>query len=121
MVTKRDIERTTARVRAATTPFEVLGATVASTPAELQALRRLSASHLHPDRSHLADAHDLCATVNVAYDVLTDLKRRKELLSSKAVKQAVCQPCKGTGRAKVQKGFATRVGTCPVCNGKGQL
>lgn len=115
------LERTAKSVREATDAFSVLGATVATTNEALKELHRALARKLHPDLCHLPDAHDLCAKVNVAYDTLTDPKRRKAYLRDSKVKRTTCGTCGGCGHIKKQKGFKKVSVECPACDGTGEL
>ena len=115
------LERTAESIRNATDAFEVLGATTATSLEELKELRRVLAAQVHPDRCRLPDAHDLAAKINVAYDTLSDPKRRKDYIRDSKVKRRVCTTCVGAGRIKKQKGFKKVAVECPACDGTGEV
>ena len=124
MVTKAEIkalERAAQSVREAADAFAVLGATTATSPEALKELHRALARKFHPDLCSLPDAHDLCARINVAYDTLSDPKRRKEYIRDSKVKRKVCATCAGTGHVKKQKGFKKVAVACPSCDGTGEV
>ena len=115
------LERAAQSVREATDAFAVLGATTATTNEALKELHRALARKFHPDLCSLPDAHDLAAKINVAYDTLTDPKRRKDYIRDSKVKRKVCATCAGTGHVKKQKGFKKVAVACPSCDGTGEL
>lgn len=124
MATKAEIkalERAAQSVREAADAFSVLGATTATTAEALKELHRALARKFHPDLCSLPDAHDLCAKINVAYDTLSDPKRRKDYIRDSKVKRKVCATCAGTGHVKKQKGFKKVVVACPSCDGTGEV
>lgn len=124
MATKAEIkalERAAQSVREAADAFAVLGATTATSLEALKELRRALAAQVHPDRCRLPDAHDLCARINVAYDTLSDPKRRKDYIRDSKVKRKVCATCAGTGHVKKQKGFKKVAVACPSCDGTGEV
>lgn len=124
MATKAEIkalERAAQSVREATDAFEVLGATTATSLEELKELRRVLAAQVHPDRCRLPDAHDLAAKINVAYDTLSDPKRRKAYDRDRKTHQKTCPTCGGSGHVKKQKGFKKVPVECPACGGTGEL
>lgn len=124
MATKAEIkalERAAQFVREAADAFSVLGATTSTTGDALKELHRALARKFHPDLCSLPDAHDLCAKINVAYDTLSNPKRRKDYIRDSKVKHKVCATCAGTGHVKKQKGFKKVVVACPSCNGTGEV
>ena len=124
MATKAEIkalERAAQSVREAADAFSALGATTATTADALKELHRALARKFHPDLCSLPDAHDLCTKINVAYDTLSDPKRRKEYIRDSKVKRKVCATCAGTGHVKKQKGFKKVAVECPACDGTGEV
>jgi DnaJ-class molecular chaperone len=124
MATKAEIkalERAAQSVREAADAFAVLGATTATSTEALKELHRALARKFHPDLCRLPDAHDLCARINVAYDTLSDPKRRKDYIRDSKVKRKVCATCAGTGHVKKQKGFKKVAVACPSCDGTGEV
>lgn len=115
------LERAAEAVRQAATAYAVLGATVATTNEALKELYRALARKFHPDLCALPDAHDLCAKVNVAYDTLSDVKRRKAHDRDQKTDRRKCHTCVGAGVIKKQKGFKKVGVECPDCNGTGEL
>lgn len=115
------LERAAHSVREAADAFAVLGATTATTNEALKELRRALARKFHPDVCPLPDAHDLLAKINVAYDTLSDPKRRKDYIRDSKVKRRVCTTCVGAGRIKKQKGFKKVAVECPACDGTGEV
>ena len=117
----KDIERAATQVRSATDYYAVMGANLGTTGDQLKELHRALARKFHPDLCSLPDAHDLCAKVNVAYDTLSDPKRRKAYLRDSKVKRTTCGTCGGCGHIKKQKGFKKVPVECPACGGTGEL
>lgn len=115
------LERAAQSVREAADAFTVLGATIATSTEELKELRRALVRKFHPDVCLLPDAHDLTAKINVAYDTLSDPKRRKDYIRDSKVKRKVCATCAGTGHVKKQKGFKKVAAACPSCDGTGEV
>lgn len=95
--------------------FQLLGVYRSSTPEELKAAyRRLARLH-HPDVS----ASGLMADINVAYDTLSDAKKRDIYAKCLGPK---CEACKTMGCMRKQKGFSKVITTiCPACCGAGYL
>lgn len=115
------LERAAQSVREAADAYATLGATVATTNEALKELHRALARKFHPDVCPLPDAHDLCAKVNVAYDTLSDPKRRKAYDRDRKTYQKTCPTCGGSGHVKKQKGFKKVPVECPACGGTGEL
>lgn len=118
---RKALEKAAASVRGAADAYAVLGASIATTNEALKELHRSLARHFHPDRCTLPDAHELMSKVNVAYDTLSDPKRRKAYDRDSKVKRHTCPTCGGSGRIKKQKGFKKIQVACPECDGTGEL
>lgn len=117
----RTVEAERAAVLSSDNPYDVLQVRLAAQEAELKAAHRRLSLLFHPDRCKLADAGDLQARVNVAYNTLTDPEKRARHDTINHVEAAKCTACKGSGKAYRQKGFKLRVEvSCAVCAGTGR-
>lgn len=116
----KDIERAAAQVRSATDYYAVMGANLGTTSDQLKVMHRTLMRKLHPDVCPLPDAHDLSAKVNVAYDTLSDPKKRKAYNRDTKADARTCPTCAGTGQIKKQKGIKKVAVECPDCGGTGQ-
>lgn len=100
--------------------YETLGVSPRICADGLKMKHRALVSLLHPDRCEAKDAHDLCARVNVAYDVLSNPnKRRVYDLINKIVVTNPCILCKGSGTKAKQRRLVRTVDLCEHCNGGG--
>jgi DnaJ-class molecular chaperone with C-terminal Zn finger domain len=108
------------RVLGATNCYELLGIPPVASLNDIRAAHRYLASAFHPDRCGLAEAHDLMARTNVAYDTLTDPAKRRAHDTLHHVSKKVCATCRGKGSVLKQRGFSAKVAQpCPTCGGSG--
>lgn len=98
--------------------YTVLGVAPGASLEVIKAAHRTLARKHHPDLG--GDAAE-CARVNIAWDVLSDPKRRRIYdVLLKATRAPACPTCKGTGSVSVQVGFKKRTTkVCPACLGVG--
>lgn len=125
MPAKRSIDKGVrahrARILAASTHYEVLAVPPAATEETIRAAHRGLARIFHPDRCWLEDAHDLMASVNGAYAVLSDKAARRRYDTVTKTAAQTCERCEGAGHYFKQQGFKKRVQTtCPACDGSGK-
>lgn len=103
-------------------PYKVLGVPGKATPEQIKAAHRSLASLLHPDRcpGDLGAAAAM-AKVNVAYNTLSDPKKRKRdaLVHGRGPK--TCTTCDGTGKVSKAKGFKITKKPCAACDGTGKV
>lgn len=89
-------------------PFAFLGLPTTATSAEVKARWRELCRLHHPDRGgNAVEFHEL----RQAYQQATAL----------ALAPKACQPCGGTGKTGVARGFASLQLSCPACGGTGVL
>lgn len=100
--------------------YALLGVAPRASLPVIKAAHRALARRYHPD---LGGDATLCAAVNVAWDVLSDPKRRALYDKVRtAGAPAACSRCTGTGSITVQAGFRGKaVKVCPACLGSGLL
>ena len=102
------------------THYEVLGVAHRADLPTIKAAHRTLARLHHPD---LGGDAAKCAAVNVAWDVLSDVRRRRVYdltLTAALAKRPACERCEGTGSISSQAGFKKRVTkVCPACLGSG--
>jgi DnaJ-class molecular chaperone len=98
--------------------YTVLGVAPGARLEVIKAAHRALARKHHPD---LGGDAAKCARVNIAWDVLSDPKRRRIYdVLLKATQPPACTTCKGTGSVSVQQGFKKRTTkVCPACLGVG--
>lgn len=116
----KEIEKAANQVRSGNDHYATLGANLGTTSAQLKVMHRTLMRKLHPDVCPLPDAHDLSAKVNVAYDTLSDTKKRRDYNRDNKVDARACGTCTGTGQIKKQKGIKKVLVECPDCGGTGQ-
>ena len=100
------------------THYELLGVAPGAPLGVIKAAHRALAREHHPD---LGGDAAKCAAVNIAWDCLSDPKRRRIYDTLiKASRAPACGTCKGTGSISVQQGFKKRTTkVCPACLGVG--
>lgn len=119
-MTHAEYHAAAARVMAARDHYATLGLPVAATDRDLKEAHRVLCRLFHPDLCRFPDAADLCAKVNVAYDVLSDHERRRRYDATCRFIDRKCVVCAGRGSTWRQKGFARRVEQpCTTCGGHG--
>lgn len=101
--------------------YKTLGVHKASTDEDIRfAYGRLALMN-HPDlHDNNVEKASKMADLNVAYNVLKDVKKRKEYDKELLMLSTPCSVCKGRGAVMKQKGFAKKVAVaCTVCGGFG--
>jgi DnaJ-class molecular chaperone len=93
---------------AAVSGFDVLGLPESSTADAVRARWKELRSELHPDRGGDAAEFDQA------------LKAYEQALAA-AEQPMACQPCGGTGRAEVRRGFSVTSVACGGCGGTGEV
>lgn len=86
--------------------FETLGLPETATPEEVKARWRELASEHHPDKGGDAEKFD-------------EYRQAYERAYREASEPKPCQPCGGSGKRVVQRGFAQIKLPCEACNGSG--
>ncbi len=105
------------RLLAAPHHFALLEVHLGSTEPELKAAHRRLAKLFHPDVNSDPAAAGIMASVNVAYTLLLDTRKRGIYAKCLGPK---CVACKGQGYTQKQKGFSKVVfTTCHSCQGAG--
>lgn len=105
-------------------PGELTGKPI-EVEAALTVARRNVMRCAHPDRvvnaPELAQlAHDVASRANVAFDILSDVRKRKVYDMTLLKTHAKCGRCSGNGVFRKQKGFGSVVFTeCEACDGEG--
>ncbi len=108
------------QVLEAPTAYAVLGVPPGASADMIKGAHRALASAFHPDRCGLADASDLMARVNVAYETLTDPAKRRTHDTIHHTAKRACPVCDGTGFTLKQRGFKAKVKVpCGPCGGSG--
>lgn len=120
------------RLAAKTTHYGVLDVSpgeLAGSPAEAEGVltnvRRVVMRYAHPDRvvnqpELAALAHEVASRANVAFDTLSDARKRRAYDMNLPKTHAKCGRCSGNGVFKRQKGFGSVVFTeCETCDGEG--
>ena len=101
--------------------YALLGVHRDATLEERTAARRVLALAVHPDRNAgRADAEQLMARVNVAFNTLADKHLHTLYAAALAARLRECAACNGRGYSRKQKGFRSSITTvCPSCLGSG--